>query len=268
MMNSENRTRVMTEQLGAVLIVTLDGKNSRNSIGPELYREVQTTIIDAEGDPDIGAIVLTGAGSFFSSGGNVNALLASAQSTLAEITENTDRLNAMIKSIVNCQKPVIAAVEGGAAGAGFSLAIACDMIVASETAKFTAAYVRVGLSPDGGATHFLRSALPRQLVLEICMLGQPVAASRLANAGLINRVVAEGTTLSGALEIARRLADGPPQAINTIKQLVNTAPGNDLATHLDAEALALNRARFGPEAAEGLSAFIEKRHPRFTSRGQ
>jgi enoyl-CoA hydratase/carnithine racemase len=221
----------------------------------------------AGSDPAIGAVVITGSGAFFSSGGNVNSLLNSAKGTLAGARSNTDKLNAMIMSIVECSKPVIAAVEGGAAGAGFALALACDMIVASEKANFTAAYVRVGLSPDGGTTYFLWTALPRQLVLEICMLGQPVPATRLAAAGLVNRLAAEGGALKAALELGCTLAEGPPEAIANIKRLVNTAPRNDLPTHLQVEARAINLARFGAEAKEGLSAFLEKRRPRYHGNG-
>lgn len=260
---SANPTRVLTEQLGRVLVITLDGAVTKNSIGPAVYEELQTHVVNAGNDPAIGAFVLTGANGFFSSGGNINALRQSASGTLARATTNTDKLNAMIRSIVECPKPVIAAVEGGAAGAGISLVLACDMIVASAGAALTAAYVRVGLSPDGGATHFLRSALPRQLVAELCMLGRPISAERLAQFGVVNLITEKGDALRAATDIAKQLASGPPQAIGRIKHLINSAPENDLATHLDLEARGINLARFSDEAAEGLSAFLEKRTPRF-----
>lgn len=263
--SADNRTCLQTQRQGGVLLLTVDGPASRNAIGPAIYRDVQDQVIGAGCDPAIRAIVLTGAGGFFSSGGNILALRQSAQGTLAEATANTDRLNATIKAIVDSPKPVIAAVEGGAAGAGAALALACDLIVASETARFTIAYVRVGLSPDGGVTHFLRAALPRQFVMEMCLLGQPVPAARLAQAGVVNLLVPEDGALQAALDLAERLAAGPPQAIGRIKELVNTAPGRDLATQLDVEARGINLARFGAEAAEGLSAFLEKRIPAFAS---
>ncbi len=256
-------TELISERRGAVLVVTLQGDATRNALGPSVYDQMLALIRQAESDRNIGAVILAGAGRFFSSGGNVKALRDSAKGTLAQATANTDRLNRMIRAIVDCRKPVIAAVEGGAAGAGFSLVLACDLIVASDTATFSAAYVRVGLSPDGGATYFLRAALPRQMVMEVCMLGQPVLAARLAAAGVVNRVVAEGTALREALVLATALADGPPEAIATIKRLINAAPGSGLPEHLDAEAQALNLARFGPEASEGLTAFLEKRPPQF-----
>ena len=261
---AEARTRVHVEDRGPVRLLTLDGPRSRNAVGPEVYREVQARIVDAGTDPAVRAIVLTGAGGFFSSGGNVRALRDSAGGTLAEATAKTDGLNAMIKAIVDGPLPVVAAVEGGEAGAGAALALACDLIVAAEGATFTAAYVRVGLSPDGGITHFLRGALPRQMVMEMCLLGRPMPAARLAQAGVVNLLAADGAVLQAALELAGALAAGPPNAIGRIRELVNAAPGNGLADHLEAEARAINLARFGAEAKEGLSAFLEKRRPDFS----
>ena len=256
-------TTGLKEQPDGVLVLTLDGPKTRNSIGPDVYPVLQAHIVDAGQDPEVGAIVLTGANGFFSSGGNVNALKASGAATLAAATGNTDKLNALILAIVQCPKPLIAAVEGGAAGAGFSLCLACDLIVASDDALFTAAYIRVGLSPDGGATHFLDRALPRQLVNEICILGRPVAAARLHAAGLINSCHPPATVLDASLNLATQIASGPPNATAKIKELVSTSGSTDLATQLAVEARAINLARFGKEAAEGLSAFIEKRKASF-----
>lgn len=253
----------MTERRGSVLVLTLDGPDSRNAIGPEVYQALQADIVSAGSDPRTRAVVLTGSGGFFSAGGNIKALKESAQGTLAEATVRTDRLNAMILAIVNCPTPVLAAVEGGAAGAGLSLALACDIIISSTTARFAVAQVRVGLSPDGGATSFLRSALPRQFVMEMCLLGLPVSAERLASAGVINILTEDGKALEAALELAGRLAEGPPQTIGTIKTLVQAAATADLATQLDREACAINLGRYSAEAAEGLSAFLEKRQASF-----
>ncbi|WP_121062175.1 oxepin-CoA hydrolase, alternative type [Chachezhania antarctica] len=260
-------TDVVTELDSAVLTIALDGPKTRNSISAPVYKELQSAIIMAGENPEIRAIVLTGRHGFFSSGGNINALKASAQSTMAEVTGNTDALNAMIIAIRSCPTPVIAAVEGGAAGAGMSLALACDMIVAAEGAKFVVAYVKIGLAPDGGVTHFLSAALPRQLVTEMCLTGNPVEAERLHALGVVNAVTPVGETLSTATTMAAKLAAGPAGSMAIIKSEIAAAPTNDLATHLALEASGINRARFGAEAAEGLSAFLEKRKPDFTGKG-
>lgn len=248
---------------GAVLTLSLDGPQTRNSISPPVYKAIQASIIEAGQNPEVRAIVLTGRHGFFSSGGNINNLRASAQSTMAEVSTNTDALNSMILAIRACPTPVIAAVEGGAAGAGFSLALACDMIVASEDAKFVVAYVKVGLAPDGGVTHFLSQGLPRQLVSEMCLTGNPVDAERLHMLGVVNEVTASGEALAAATRSAARLAAGASRAQATIKAEIAAAPRSDLAAHLALEALGINTARFGAEAAEGLAAFLGKRHADF-----
>lgn len=248
---------------GGILVLTLDGPKTRNSIGRDQYETLRCAFVDAGRDAGVRAIVLTGAGGFFSSGGNVGALKEGRELPLSEVMRNTDVLGAMILAIRNCPRPVIGAVEGGAAGLGLSLALSCDMLVASVSAKFTAAYVKIGLTPDGGATHFLREALPRQLVSEMCMLGRPVAADRLQAAGVVNQLAEDGTALGAAFELARACAAGAPEAITTIKAEIEAAPGNGLAAQLDLEARGINHARYGDEAGEGLAAFVEKRPPNF-----
>ncbi len=256
-------TTLEVRREGAVLVLVMDGPGSRNSISAPLYRQVQAAVIAAGADPAVRVVVLTGANGFFSSGGNIHALKASAQSSLAEVTPNTDALNVMIKALRDCPKPVVAAMEGGAAGAGASLVLACDMIVAARDARLVVAYVKVGLSPDGGVTHFLSRGLPRQLVAEMCMLGAPVGAERLHALGVVNRLTEPGAALDEAMALAGQLAAGPGEAIGRIKGLIEDAPETGLATQLDREAAGINRARFGAEAREGLAAFLDKRKPDF-----
>lgn len=257
-------SEVQSHQDGGVVFLTLDGPSNRNAIGPDIYVAIRDAVVDAGNAPDICAVVLTGANDFFSSGGNINALKDSAKGPLSAVTSNTDKLNGMIRAIVDCPTPVIAAVEGGAAGAGVALALSCDFVVAAKEAKFTAAYVKVGLTPDGGVTYFLRHGMPRQLVNELCILGRPITAERLAEFGVVNELTEAGQVMDTATALAERIASGPTQAIQSIKHLVNAAEYNELSTHLWQEADRINRARFGPEAAEGLQAFLEKRKPDFS----
>lgn len=260
-------TQLRTERDGSVLILSLDGAKTRNSISPPVYKDVQTAVINAGTDASVRAIVLTGLHGFFSSGGNIANLRKSADSSLADVSRNTDALNSMILSIRNCPTPIIAAVEGGAAGAGASLALACDMIVAAEDAKFTVAYVKVGLAPDGGITHFLSEGLPRQLVSEMCLTGRPVSATRLYDLGLVNSIAPTGGALEAAQKQAASLAAGAVGAMAVIKAEIAAAPHNDLASQLVLEAKGINAARYGEEAAEGLAAFLEKRKPDFAGKG-
>jgi len=257
-------TTVTTDRHGPVLTLTLDGPAMRNAIGPEVYAEITAQLQTAATDTSLRAIVLTGAGSYFCAGGNIQSLKDSAQGTMAQATARTDILNTMIRAITDCPLPVIAAIEGGAAGAGLALAMACDLIVSSDAAKFTLSYVKIGLSPDGGVTHFLRAALPRQMVMDMALRGQPVPAATFERFGLITQLTQPGEALPAAMVLAQDLARGPRTSHARIKHQVNVAAQNDLHTQQQLEAHDMNTARFGPEAAEGLSAFLEKRRPDYT----
>lgn len=261
-MTSSTELQIETRADG-VWILTLAGAKTRNSIGRAQYRALSSAIVDAGENPSVRAIILRGEGAYFSSGGNVLALQESRTLPMSEAVRNTDALAAMILAIRHCPTPVIAAVEGGAAGLGVSLALSCDMIVAATEAQFIAAYVKIGLTPDGAAAHFLREALPRQLVSEMCMLGRPISAERLHACGAINVLSAPGQVLDDALEIAQACASGAAEAIGVIKHEIECAPVNGLAGQLDLEARGINAARFGDEAGEGLQAFVEKRRPNF-----
>lgn len=256
-------TALHSTREGAVLVLSLDGPDTRNSIGPPIYDAVRSAVIEGGRDATVRAIMLTGRNDFFCSGGNLKNIRASAAQTMAEVSANTDKLNAMILAIRGCPKPVVAAVEGGAAGVGFSLALASDVIVASEGAKFVVAYVKVGLTPDGGVTHFLAEGLPRQLLSELCLTGAPIEAERLHSLGVVNDVVPAGEAFDAGLRLAGKLAAGATEAMGTIKATIAAAAHNDLATQLNLEAQGINQARFGPEAAEGVDAFFEKRRPNF-----
>lgn len=256
-------TEIKSDLSGGVLTLTMDGPATKNSIGRDQYEALRAAFVDAAEDAGVRAIVLCGAGGFFSSGGNVRALEQSRKSPRSDVALNTDALFAMMMALRTCPKPVIAAVEGGAAGLGLSLALSCDMVVASEGALFTAAYVKIGLTPDGGATYFLREALPRQLVSELCMLGRPVTAERLMAAGAVNEITAPGAALEGARALADACARGAQSAIGTIKAEIAAAGEAALADHIHYEGRMINAHRFGDEAGEGLAAFLEKRKPNF-----
>ncbi|UWR35811.1 enoyl-CoA hydratase/isomerase family protein (plasmid) [Sulfitobacter sp. W027] len=256
-------TVIKSSLSGGVLTLTMAGTKTKNSIGRTQYEALAAAFVDAAHDSAVGAIVITGEGGFFSSGGNVRGLEQSRLSPRSEVAKNTDSLFAMIMALRNCPKPVIAAIEGGAAGLGLSLALSCDMAVASAEAQFTAAYVKIGLTPDGGATYFLREALPRQLVSEMCMLGRPISAERLFAAGALNEITAPGAALDAGIALAKACAAGARDAIGTIKAEIAVAGQAALSDQMDYEGRMINAYRYGNEAGEGLAAFLEKRKPNF-----
>lgn len=251
------------EVLDGVLTIWNCNASQRNALTPEYYEGVNAGLKRAAEERDIHAVILVGEGGFFCSGGNLNALKERRELSVAERRAKVDELHAIIRAIRTCPKPVIAAVEGGAAGAGLSLAMACDLIVAGESAQFTLAYVKAGLTPDGGASHALMQAMPRATAARMALLGAPLDAPRMFALGVVSDVVPDADVLQRARSLALQLGRGPEQAIAQIKKLLNDAETAEFETHLIAERDAVCDALGGDEAAEGIRAFLEKRKPVF-----
>ena len=247
----------------ATLILTISNPGARNALHPDMYAAAFESLSNAERDESVRAIVLTGADNFFSAGGNLNRLLENRHRDPTVQAASIESLNGWIEAIRNCRKPVIAAVEGAAAGAGFSLALACDLIVAGSSAKFVMAYVKVGLTPDGGASWFLAQALPRQLATEILIEGKAILAPRLEHFGLVNRVVPDGSALDEALAWADDLAGLSPNSVSLIKGLIEAAPGNSLVAHSEFEKQTFLQSMRHRDSLEGITAFLEKRKPHY-----
>jgi len=248
------------EDKGDRLIIWNGNTARRGALSPELYDCIARAMEQAQ-EPRIRAVILTSEGEFFCAGGDLNVLIERRGISEAERREKVDDLHDLVRAMRACPVPVIAAVEGGAAGAGLSLALACDLIVASKEAKFTAAYVKAGLVPDAGLTSAMARMLPRPLTMEMCLLGRPVMATRFAELGAITRLCPQGAALEEAMLLADTLASGPRAAQSTIRQLVSAAYESTEAAQLDAERDAMAAAAGAEEAAEGIAAFLEKRKP-------
>ncbi|SNS75725.1 short chain enoyl-CoA hydratase /Enoyl-CoA hydratase [Noviherbaspirillum humi] len=247
----------------ATLILTISNPGAKNALHPDMYAAAVETLTTAERDDSIRAVVLTGADHFFCAGGNLNRLLENRSKDKSVQEASLDNLRGWIEAIRDCPKPVIAAVDGAAAGAGFSLALACDLVVAGASAKFVMAYVKVGLTPDGGGSWFLSRALPRQLAMEIMVEGKPIGAERLHQLGLVNRLVPDGSALDQALEWADALAELSPNAVERIKSLSHEALNTSLPQHFEVEKTHFVESLHHADAQEGISAFLEKRKPRY-----
>lgn len=250
------------EDLGDRLVVVNANDSRRNALSDDLY-DVLIEAMELAADTRITSVTLWGEG-FFCAGGDLNLLAKRSGLTLDERKGRIDALHDLIRGIRACPKPVIAAVEAGAAGAGASIAFACDMIVATEGAKFSAAYVKAGLVPDAGLSASLTSLLPRALVSEMMLLGDAVLAERLVNLGAINAVVPLGQARSAAMALADRFSKGPSVAQARIKAMIGAAHDNSFADQLDYERDEMAMAIVAPEAQEGINAFLNKRQPDFT----
>ena len=252
---------LISRREGAVQVLSNNNPQARNALSPGFYAALAQALADAAADPGVGAVVLAGEGGHFCSGGDLRQLARRRELAPQERRARLEGLYDLIRAIVDFPKPVIAAVEGAAAGAGLSLALACDMLVAARDAVFSVAYVKVGLTPDGGATAFLAEHLSRQVLTELCLTGERVSGERMHALGAVNRLAEPGQALAQALELAARVAAGPEQAIARIKALCRAAYANTLAQQLDAEAEFMVRSQDTEESREGIGAFLQKRPP-------
>ncbi|MCW9033978.1 MAG: enoyl-CoA hydratase [Rhodospirillales bacterium] len=253
---------LLVGRVGRVMTLTINNPEFMNALGPDIYAPALIAMKEAEENPEIGAIVLSGADGVFCAGGNLNRLKGNREKPKSVQKDGMQLLNGWVRAIRACPVPVIAAVEGAAAGAGFSIALACDLIVSSEEAVFSMSYVKVGLNPDGGGTAFLSRALPHQLAAEIVLEGGKVAPARLHAAGVINKLTPKGEAVDKAIAWATKLANGPREATARAKGLLEAGYGT-VTNHLDLEVDAFVEALHHDEAGEGISAFLEKRKPNY-----
>jgi enoyl-CoA hydratase/carnithine racemase len=245
----------------STLVLTLSNPGARNALHPDMYAAAIEAFDAAERDDSLRAIVLTGADNFFCAGGNLNRLLENRAKDPSVQAASIDMLAQWATAMRQSSKIVIAAVEGAAAGAGFSLALAADLLVAAEDAKFVMAYSRVGLTPDGGGSWFLARSLPRALAFELMVEGKPIGAPRLAELGVVNRVAKPQTALDTALAWADDLAKISPNSAASIKGLTNAAGMQSLDDQLAAESESFVSALHHRDGLEGITAFLEKRQP-------
>ncbi len=258
-----NPQPLLSRRHGAVLVLSNNNPAARNALSPEFYAALTEALQAATADPGVGAIVLTGEGGHFCSGGDLRQLARRRELPLAQRRQKLDGLHALVRSLRDCPKPIVCAVEGAAAGAGLSLALAGDLLVAARNAMFSLAYVKVGLTPDGGATALLAEFVSRQLLTELCLTGERLSGERMQQLGVVNRLTEPGQALDSAIALAQQIASGPELAMARIKHLCRMAPRNTLEQQLDLEALYMPLSQGTEESREGIAAFLEKRAPDF-----
>ena len=246
----------------AVATITLDRPAALNALTIPMKERLLVALRELAASPTVGAIVLTGAGRAFCAGQDLRERLEPGAPPLDE--ELTLRYNPIVRALRNVPQPVIAAVNGVAAGAGASLAFACDLRIAAESASFVLAFGRIGLVPDSGATWTLPRLVGAARAAEIALLGEAVGAAEALQIGLVSRVVPDAGLGAEAASIAGRIAAQALGATAATKHLLASAFDRDLETALVAEAAAQAAAGAHPDHEEGLAAFAEKRSPRFS----
>ncbi|MET7694599.1 enoyl-CoA hydratase-related protein [Streptomyces sp. NPDC005483] len=258
-------SEVMHTVEGQVSYVTLNRPEVLNALTPAQRDLVIELLTQASADPDVRAVVLTGTGRGFCAGAD----LRGAPGTVAPgDVARTIRLGAqrLVAAVLDCEKPVIAAVNGTAAGLGAHLALACDLVLAAESARFIEVFVRRGLVPDGGGAYLLPRLIGPQRAKELMFFGDALTAREAERLGLVNRVVDDEELAKTARAWAERLATGPTRALALTKQLVNASLDSDRATAFAAEAAAQEINMTTEDAREGVASFVERRSPEYRGR--
>ncbi|MBZ9640843.1 enoyl-CoA hydratase/isomerase family protein [Streptomyces sp. PSKA30] len=247
--------------------LTLNRPEALNALTPNMRDQLIALLADASADPDVRAVVLTGTGRGFCAGADLRGSAAAGERIAGDVSR-TLRLGAqrLIAAVLDCEKPVIAAVNGTAAGLGAHLAFACDLVLAAEPAKFIEVFVRRALVPDGGGAYLLPRMIGPQRAKELMFFGDALTATDAERLGLVNRVVPEGELDKTAGEWAARLTVAPTRALALTKQLVNASLDTDRATAFAAEAAAQEINMTTEDAREGLASFVERRSPQYRGR--
>ena len=253
---------IRVEHADGVTTITLNRPESLNALNAPMRRELLSAFKGLARDDAVRAVVLTGEGRGFCSGADLRG--GSGEREFRRVL--TTEYNPLIRAIRELPRPVVAAVNGVAAGAGVSLALACDLVLAAEDARFIQAFVKIGLVPDSGSTRTLVRTLGRHRAAQLIFSGEPLSAQDAHAAGLVNRVQPAGELAAAARDEARRLAAAPTRAIAYAKRLINAAEDADLDAQLAAEAAYQELAGRTEDHAEGVAAFGEKREPRFLGR--
>lgn len=251
---------------GGVATITLNRPDRLNAWNEQFGNELREAIVTDAADPSVRAVLITGAGRGFSSGADLKEMLergASGQPAPDVGDLLKERYHPIITGIRNLPKPVVAAVNGPAVGIGCSLALACDLIWAAQSAYFGLAFVKIGLVPDGGSTLLVPATLGKARALEMTLLGENIPADKALDWGLINRVVADGSLMDEATAFATKLAAGPTRAYAEGKRLLNNSIFRHMDEQLDLEAEVQSTMSASADFIEGVSAFVAKREPSF-----
>jgi len=250
---------LVTKENG-ILGITLNRPDKLNAMTMEMKTGIIQALSDAENDNTVLTVIITGAGRAFCAGVDLSVF---GEMTTNALIADQKIIKDMILALVNLSKPVIAAINGAAVGVGFSLALACDIIIASENARFGGVWVRRGLHPDGGASWLLPRRIGTGKALELLLTGRIIPAAEAAAIGLANQVTTQEELGNATREMARQLSLGAPMAKAMTKASVYQGFGMDIATMMDHETRAQGILSFTEDCQEALSAFSEKRNPVF-----
>lgn len=251
------------EQGGGVARITLNRPGDANAMNPLMAKELSEVAVYCDTNPEVRAIMLTGTGPMFCAGGDLKGMAAEPNIKATLLTMAGD-LHMGISRFTRTAAPVVAAVNGTAAGAGFSLAMSADIAIAADNAVFTMAYTRAGLSPDGSSTYFMPRRIGDRRARELMLTNRVLSAAEALEWGIVNQVVPAAELDEAASALCAQLAGGPTNAFGAVKSLLNGSFDNGLEAQMELESRSIAALGAGADGQEGIQAFIEKRKPNFT----
>jgi 2-(1,2-epoxy-1,2-dihydrophenyl)acetyl-CoA isomerase len=258
---------VQVQRRGAVTTILLDRPQAMNAVDAQLGDDLLQAVTEAAEDDGVRAVVLTGNGRAFSSGADLRSGFEPTEAARPNVQKAlTERFHPIILTLRQMPKPVVAAVNGAAAGIGCSFALACDLVLAAESSYFLLAFVNIGLVPDGGSSVLIPERIGFARAAELAMLGERLPAAKALEWGLINRVVSDETLQEEAGALADRLAQGPTRSYAGTKQQLNAWQFARIEAQLELEARLQQQMAESADFVEGVSAFVEKRAARFEGR--
>ena len=260
---------VLIERVNGLAIVTLNRADSYNAFDGPLAEAFLAALVECDEDRSVRAVMITGAGKAFCAGGNLKAMKEVAdagQSVGAFLKRLVVPIHGAIATIARMEKPVVAAVNGPAGGFGFSLALACDLVLASDAAMFTMAYTKAGLSPDGSSSFFLPRIVGPKRAFDMMVNNEVLSPVEAKDLGIVNRIVPADSFAEEARDYCARLAQGPTRAFGAAKRLIALSPESSLETQMEHERRAIAECAGTEDFREGIAAFVGKRPPKFAGK--
>jgi 2-(1,2-epoxy-1,2-dihydrophenyl)acetyl-CoA isomerase len=258
-----NESPILLERRGALAVLTLNRPTVGNAIDVPLARALMDAALACDEDDSIRCVLLTGAGRMFCAGGDVGGFAKAGDNAGALVKEITGYLHVAISRLSRMGKPLVCAINGPAAGAGFPLALLGDLVIAAKSAHFTLAYTAIGLTPDGSSTWLLPRLVGLRLTQELVLTNRRVAAEEAVTLGLITRVVDDAELASEAEKLAATLAAGATQAFGAARRLLLQSFESSLETQMERESRTIGEAARSAHGREGIAAFLGKRKPEF-----
>lgn len=254
---------LLFEVSDGVAHVTLNREKAANALDLQMAKDLMEVALRCDEDREVRAVLIDAPGKMFCAGGDLGSFAKAGEAMPALVKEMTTYLHAGISRFARMRAPVVAAVGGSAAGAGFSLVCAADLVVCGESAKFTMAYTRVGLTPDGSSTYYLPRIVGVRRTLELMLTNRVLQAQEALDWGLVNRVVPDDQLADEAWKLAAGLAVGPSAAFGDVKKLVLLSASQSLETQMELESRGIADSARSQDAKEGLKAFFDKRAASF-----